>query len=302
MNIMSSEGGEDHVIVYSSEASHTPQTMKRSLTSISSDEDSISSQAKRAHLSSDSESDPVFLPDTYESADGESTGEIFISDNEHTQVATTMPAENDLEEIASLLISNCCDRKCMHFLTVHDVLSARDKVNSLNSNALRQWTIDRLNENSHEDASGKIRTKYLVAGNEVCQKAWCNVHEISPARLARLRKSVIKGQKEFEHGNKGKKRSTTTTEGAKAWMARYFHLVGDKMPHKNQIHLPSWELRKDIYMRYRSDMELQQIPESEMVALSSFYRIWADEFPDVVIPEVRAKFLYCYCIGLYARV
>ena len=26
------------------------------------------SQAKRAHLSSDSESDPVFLPDTYESA------------------------------------------------------------------------------------------------------------------------------------------------------------------------------------------------------------------------------------------
>ena len=39
-------------------------------------------------------------------------------------------------------------------------------------------------------------------------------------------------------------------------------------------------------MSYKSDMELQQIPENEMVALSSFYRIWADEFPDVVIPEV----------------
>ena len=215
LDIMNSEGGEDLVIVSSSETSHTPQTMKRSLTSFSSDEDSMfysSSQAKRAHLSSDSESDPVFLPDTYESADGESTGEIFISDNEHTQVATTITADNDLEEVASLLISNCCDCKCMHFLTVHDVLSARDKVNSLNSNALRQWTIDRLNENSHEDASGKIRTKYLVAGYEVCQKAWCNVHKISPSRLARLRKSVIKGQKEFEHGNKGKKRSTTTQQ------------------------------------------------------------------------------------------
>ena len=93
------------------------------------------------------------------------------------------------------MISNCCDRKCTHFLTVHDVLSASDKVNSLNSNALRQWTIDRLNENSHEDASDKIRTKYLVAGNEVCQKAWCNVHKISPSHLARLRKSVIKDRK-----------------------------------------------------------------------------------------------------------
>ena len=51
------------------------------------------------------------------------------------------------------LTSTCCDRKCMHFLTVSDVLSARDKVNSLRSNALRIWTIDRKNENSHEDAS-----------------------------------------------------------------------------------------------------------------------------------------------------
>ena len=87
VDIMNSEGSEDLVIVSSSEASHTPQTMKRSLTSFSSDEDSMfysSSQAKRAHLSSNSESDPVFLPDTYESADGESTGEIlFMTMNIH---------------------------------------------------------------------------------------------------------------------------------------------------------------------------------------------------------------------------
>ena len=97
---MNSKGGKDLVIVSISKASHTPQTMKRSLTSFSSDEDSMfysSSQAKRAHLSSDSESDPVILPDTYESVDGESTGGIFISDIEHTQVATTITADHPWE-------------------------------------------------------------------------------------------------------------------------------------------------------------------------------------------------------------
>ena len=288
MSISISEDSEDtgntFVITSSSEASHV-STLKRSLTSYTSDDDSIAesfSPVKRTRLSpgeskcsyapSDSDSDPVFLSDSCES-DTNSTGEVFMSDTEQ-QPATMKPVDHDLEEVASLLISACCDRKCMHFLTVNDVVTARDKVNSLSSNALRQWTIDRINENSHEEASGKIRTKYLVAGNEVC-----SVHAISPARFARLKKSVIKGQKEFEHGNKGKKRFNTRTEGAKAWMTRYFHLIGDKMPHKNQIHLPSWETQKDIYTRYKSDMELQQIPESEMVALSSFFRIWTDEFP-----------------------
>ena len=286
---MSSESGEDFVFVSSSEGSHTLWTPKRSLPSISGDEDSTSyssSHVKRVCLSPDSESDPIFLPDT-ESTD-KSAGETFFSDNDQVQVPSKIPPRNDLEEVASLLISTCCDHKCMHFLTVSDVFSARDKVNSLSSNALRQWTIDKMNKNSHEDVSGKIQTKYLVAGNEVCQKAWCSVHEISPACFARLRKSVLKGQKEIEHGNKGKKRSNTRTEGAKAWMTRYFHLVGDKMPHKDQIHLPSWESQKDIYTRYKSDMQLQQIPETEMVALSSFYRIWADDFSNVVIPEVSS--------------
>ena len=256
MSISISEDSEDtgntFVITSSSEASHV-STLKRSLTSYTSDDDSIAesfSPVKRTRLSpgeskcsyapSDSDSDPVFLSDSCES-DTNSTGEVFMSDTEQ-QPATMKPVDHDLEEVASLLISACCDRKCMHFLTVNDVVTARDKVNSLSSNALRQWTIDRINENSHEEASGKIRTKYLVAGNEVCQKAWCSVH--APCSLCTL----------------------------------------EEICHQ--------------YTRYKSDMELQQIPESEMVALSSFYRIWTDEFSNVVIPEVGCchSVLYMYIV------
>ena len=90
-----------------------------------------------------------------------------------------------------------------------------------------------------------------------------------------------------EHGNKGAKRPSIRGESAKAWMTRYFNLVVDKMPHNKQIHLPSWDTQKDVYQRFREDMELQNVPASSIVALSTFYRIWADDFPNVVIPEVR---------------
>lgn len=39
-------------------------------------------------------------------------------------------------------------------------------------------------------------------------------------------------------------------EEAKIWMERYFHLIGDKQPDKNKVHLG----KKDyVYNRYKED-------------------------------------------------
>ena len=82
----------------------------------------------------------------------------------------------------------------------------------------------------------------------------------------------------IQHGNKGKQRSNTKSESVIAWMQRYFHLVGDKMPHNPQIHLLSWETQKDVYIRYAEDMKLQQLQPSDILSLSMFYKVWKDEF------------------------
>lgn len=66
--------------------------------------------------------------------------------------------------------------------------------------------------------------------------------------------SISKGQFNLPHGNLGKKRSSIRVEEAKTWMDRYFNLIGDKLPDKNQIHLPSWDKQKNIYERYKDDM------------------------------------------------
>ena len=194
----------------------------------------------------------------------------------------------ELDEISRVLVSSCCDKNCLFYLCAHDVITARQKFTSLGANAQRQWLTDKVIENSHIAASGKLVTTYFVAGREVCQSAWCNVLSLSPKRVSRVLKAVANGQKIIEHGNKGKKRCNSRSTGAKAWMERYFHLIGDKMPHNNQVHLPSWETQKDIYERYMADMEVQEIPEEERVAISTFYRIWATDFANVVIPEISS--------------
>ena len=99
---------------------------------------------------------------------------------------------------------------------------------------------------------------------------------------------------ELDHGNYGKKRPNTKTEAAKAWMERYFNLIGDKMPDKNQIHLPCWETQKDIYQRFCNDIGFRK---EETLGISMFYKIWVETFSNVVIPEVGSLHaVICNCI------
>ena len=64
-------------------------------------------------------------------------------------------------------------------------------------------------------------------------------------------------------------------------------MLGDHMPHIDQIHLPSWDSQKFVYQRYKDDMLQQGYLEEDLISLRTFYRLWNEEFPKVIIPEVR---------------
>ena len=216
------------------------------------------------------------------------TNSIYANSSESASGQVTC-SDDERESVATILITRCCKRNCLLHLTAYNVMTARRRFFSFGTNAQRQWVIDRLHENSYGIEKGSITTKYFIAGDEVCQVAWCAVYSISKKRITRMLKSASLGYITAEHGNKGKKRSKMKTQNVTAWMERYFHLVGDKMPHKDQIHLPSWETQKDVYSRYCADMAEQHISENELVSLSMFYKIWNDKFSNVVIPEVYCK-------------
>ena len=75
---------------------------------------------------------------------------------------------------------------------------------------------------------------------------------------------------------KERKRESIKTSEAKTWMKRYINLIGDKMPHNGQIHLPSWETHRDIYLRHKEDMRshptgIQQVDKNYIISLGIFY-------------------------------
>ena len=61
-------------------------------------------------------------------------------------------------------------------------------------------------------------------------------------------------------------------------MERYFTLIGDKMPNTEQVHLPSWESRRDIYCRYKEDMSSQEMG-SDTISLDMFLKYGEKIFP-----------------------
>ena len=155
---------------------------------------------------------------------------------------------------------------------------------SLTKNDQRLYLFNKIKEGSCESA-GKVTTKYFIAGKDICASAWSQIYNVSSCTLYRMQKRLACGE-EPSHGNLGKKRVNTKVESVFAWMNAYFSLIGDKMPHKNQLHLPSWETQKDIYYRYVGDMTQRGISENEIAGISIFYKVWTDDFPNVVIPQV----------------
>ena len=190
-----------------------------------------------------------------------------------------------------ILIQKCaCGKDCLFKLSGHAVDTARQAIYCLTRNEKRAWLRQKIADNSRIE-NDRLITKFFVGGSEVCQDAFSKVFTVSPRTVKRTIKLVASGAP-ADHGNKGQRRACRKTDSAIAWMRRYFNLIGDRMPHKNQIHLPSWETRKAYYYRYKADMEAQASEDDNVVCISMFYKLWKRYFKDVVIPEVCLSLLF----------
>ena len=171
-----------------------------------------------------------------------------------TNASAVQDIQSELVDVGATLVSGCCQQQCLLSLTPKAILASHRKLNSLTSNAKRQWVTDKVFESSASSQQGKIEIRFSFSGVSVCNTAWCKIHQISQRQPSRVTRNVAQGLVNVQHGNKGKKRNNAKSDVAKTWMDRYFYLVGNKMPHSEQIHFPSWDTQKDVYLRYCSDI------------------------------------------------
>ena len=78
------------------------------------------------------------------------------------------------------------------------------------------------------------------------------------------------------------------TSDATAWMANYFEKISDQIPHTQQLHLPQFLTKKDIYLIMKREM-LEQ--EREVISIQHFYAVWNKTLKYVTIPDVVMYYL-----------
>lgn len=70
---------------------------------------------------------------------------------------------------------------------------------------------------------------------------------------------------------------------AVGWMGNFFDRVGDHLPDKSVIHLPSMLTIKGVYSRMNEEIDAQ---DSEVISQAQFYLLWKEFYPHVRIPAV----------------
>ena len=69
----------------------------------------------------------------------------------------------------------------------------------------------------------------------------------------------------------------------RAWLRIYVDMYGEKMPTRNQIHLPSYLTKLKLHEAMTTELKLR---DDKGLNYSKFCELWKREFSNVVIPKV----------------
>ena len=110
------------------------------------------------------------------------------------------------------------------------------------------------------------------------------VYGLRRHRFSAVKKKFFYGIIVAEHGRLGKACFSDATIRMISWLRLFIAKVCDKMPTKEEIHLPSCLTKADIYALVSDELSHGGIQQSCMK--SKFYQIWQTHFPHVKIPKV----------------
>ncbi|XP_070553722.1 uncharacterized protein [Ptychodera flava] len=203
------------------------------------------------------------------------------------EIITSTPAKRrrysaPMRRPTDVLQMPCCGDRCMETLSLNDITESEQAFKmSLNEIEQGHYILRQITQHSYT-YHGKTRSKLImnlvIHGRRVCEVAWCNVHDISHRRFTKYANQVKLGVTNISHGNRGKKRMQEKTSRAISWMRFHFERIGDFMPHKNIVRLPTFMKKCDLW-----ELMKTQLMEKEFYSLLSygyFCDIWRKHLPE----------------------
>ena len=117
----------------------------------------------------------------------------------------------------------------------------------------------------------------------MCEVAFRMVYGLRYNRFSSIKLKYSTGAIFAQHGRIGKGRHSDSSIRAISWLRMFFDKVGDRLPMKEDVHLPSCLTKADVYTLAADDLSQGDL---QCCGVSTFYKIWKTEFPHVKIPKV----------------
>ena len=182
----------------------------------------------------------------------------------------------------------CCQRNCLSYFSPYSLQEMKSAFQLKSNRDQRQFVLDLLSISTPRDADSHRLMRHLqlsLMGRDVCKTAFTQALGMSKRRLREVERVYMSGGVEIPRTQLRSSLLSTKHTNAVAWMNRYFNLIGDKMPHINQIHLPHFLSKKTVYELMVQELKCAGV--SDVVSLSHFYAIWDSEFKTCTIPKVN---------------
>ena len=117
----------------------------------------------------------------------------------------------------------------------------------------------------------------------MCFALWISSLGISKSFYYNVRALFLDGQTQARCDVK--RAPTLRTNETCAWMRSFFNWMGEKMPDRATVHLPSSLTKLHVFKRMVDD--LQSRGKESIIQKSHFFEIWKSQFKHVTIPKVH---------------
>ena len=215
-----------------------------------------------------------------------------------TPLETTPQQTSQQSNSSQLLGLSCCGSRCLARLSLLELESCRKTFQNRTYVEQRQYLLDTLSVTAlcteGEEGSKNLECNQLkLAGKSLCKVAFLRVLEVSEKRMRNVTRLYVEGATISRPRLYLQRRNSSKLSTAVAWMERYFNRLGDKMPHLQQLHLPSFLSKKMVYELMVQDLSDEGLCKPDIISSSHFYAVWKDKFHNCIIPKVREYMYVC---------
>ena len=183
--------------------------------------------------------------------------------------------------------SVCCFQQCIESINMSERGQICNSFMSRSRCDQRQFLFDIVITSAKRNESNSLIVDgYMLCGKKVCRKAFLSILSISQKRLRTVERLVESRAISAKPTLLSSRSRTQKVEITSVWMESYFKRIGDRMPHTEQVHLPSFLTKTSIYHQMMAELFQQGHTENDIISLSHFYALWNERFSYCIIPKV----------------